>query len=66
MRAWRPMRMRIPEQVNVDKVNAPALEQYKGKSMPVFKIFRDGRCLETVEGVEVPRLAALLAPPAKK
>lgn len=44
----------------------PALEALKGKCMPVFKVYRDGRCLETVEGVAVPQLTAMIASLVKK
>lgn len=49
---------------NADSV--PALEAHRGKSMPLFQFYRDGRLLESVEGVEVPKLVALAASLAKK
>jgi hypothetical protein len=39
----------------------PALEQYRGRCQPLFLLYRDGRLLDKVEGVDGPRLTALVA-----
>ncbi|KIZ03050.1 Dynein light chain, flagellar outer arm [Monoraphidium neglectum] len=44
--------------VNVDRV--PALEQHKGRCQPLFMMYKDGRLLDKVEGVEGPKLTHLV------
>jgi len=51
--------------VNVDRV--PALEQYKARGcQPLFLFYRDGRVVNKVEGVEIPKISALAVALARK
>ncbi|GMH36323.1 hypothetical protein BSKO_04191 [Bryopsis sp. KO-2023] len=44
--------------VKADRVQA--LASHKGKCRPVFFFYKDGQVLETVEGVDAPRLTKLI------
>merc|ERR1711904_168814 len=38
----------------------PSLEEYKGRSMPIFLLYKKGQLVETVEGVNTPVLERLI------
>jgi hypothetical protein len=49
----------VRAQANAERV--AQLEKHRGRCQPVFLLFRDGRQVDAVEGVDGPRLRAAVA-----